>query len=208
MRIFILSTGRCGSTAIEKACQHIENYTSGHESLVRYFGENRFHYKDNHIESDNRLCWHLGQLQKLYGDTAFYVHLRRDRDKVAKSFMQRYFLGSIVDSFCGAIKKSPPELMTKEERLQACYDYVDTVNDNIEHFMSDKKSKMVINLENITDDFTELWHRINAKGNLKSALNEFKIKHNPSAKRKLHLRYRMKLFILREWQNLLMWLDS
>ncbi|MCP4460367.1 MAG: hypothetical protein GY816_20445 [Cytophagales bacterium] len=74
MRVFILSTGRCGFTTIFKACRHIENYTCGHESLSKNFGKKKFDYPENYIESDNRLSWHLGQLDSIFGDNAFFVH--------------------------------------------------------------------------------------------------------------------------------------
>jgi len=63
MKVFILCTGRTGSVTIMKACEHIKNFTSGHESLSKKFGNERFEYADNHIEGDNRLSWHLGELQ-------------------------------------------------------------------------------------------------------------------------------------------------
>jgi len=208
MRVFILTTGRSGSLTIIKACEHIDNFTSGHESLTNELGDNRFNYKDNHIEADNRLCWHLGQLNRLYGDDAFYVHLKRNKDKVAHSYFKRFYYGSIMDAFCEGIKMTSPEYLSKEERLQACYDYVDTVNSNIEYFMSDKTKTMTINLEKIEDDFKEFWKKIDAKGNLNNALQEFNVPHNPSSKRKLYLHSRLRLFIIREFRHIAMSLRS
>jgi len=69
MRVFILCTGRTGSTSIIEACKHISNYTADHESLAKVFGNQRLDYPDYHIEADNRLSWHLGALNKKYGDT-------------------------------------------------------------------------------------------------------------------------------------------
>jgi len=73
--IFVLSTGRCGSTTFYKACSHFSNYTSGHETLSSKLGIQRFAYPAFHIESDNRLSWLLGRLDTEYGNSAFYVHL-------------------------------------------------------------------------------------------------------------------------------------
>ena len=202
MRVFILTTGRSGSVTIIKACEHIDNYTAAHESLIAAFGQNRFNYKDNHIEADNRLSWHLGQLDKLYGNTAFYVHLKRNRDKVAHSYSKRFYNRSIMDAFCEGIRSTPPEVLTTEERLQACYDYVDTVDSNIECFMSDKTKTMIINLENIEADFKEFWRIIDAKGSLEKALNEFKVPHNASSKRKIEFFPRMKLYFTRELRHI------
>lgn len=209
MRIFILCTGRSGSSAIIKACKHIDNYSSGHETLSEKTVNERFKYPNDHIEADNRLSWQLGQLDKLFGDEAFYVHLKRDKDAVAKSFMGRFFQWSIIDSYCEGIKKVPPFSLNNRERLAACYEYIETVNTNIDFFLSDKTNKMEIHLENIENDFLKFWEKINATGNLEKALNEFKIKHNASGSRvTLNLRYRIKKIVLTELKFLNMVIKS
>ena len=91
MNIFVLSTGRCGSMTLDKFCKHITNYTSAHESRNNL----DFKYPPNHIEIDNRLSWFLGRLDKIYGDDAFYVHLKRDDLKVAKSYQNRFYYKTI-----------------------------------------------------------------------------------------------------------------
>lgn len=208
MRVFILTTGRSGSLTIIRACEHIDNFTSSHESLTNAFGQNRFNYKDNHIEADNRLSWHLGQLNSLFGDKAFYAHLKRNREKVAQSYFKRFYYGSIMDAFCEGIRMTSPELLSKEERMKACYDYIDTVNSNIECFMSDKTKTMTINLENIDEDFKEFWERIGANGNLENALNEFRVPYNQSSIRKIQLLSRMRKFAIREFRNIAMCIKS
>ncbi|MEL6657193.1 MAG: hypothetical protein AAFP77_18085 [Bacteroidota bacterium] len=200
MRVFILGTGRNGSSTIIKACQHITNFTSSHESRTKRIGPERLAYPDDHIEADNRLSWHTGELDQLYGQAAFYVYLKRERKKVAASSMRRYYQPiSIIDSYCGGIKMIPPEKLNREERLQACYDYVDTVNANIELFLKDKPHQFIVNLETISADFEQLWERIGAAGDKAAALAEFEHAYNASAKRRpLNLFYRLKLLVIRE----------
>ncbi len=86
MNVFILNTGRCGSYTFHEACSHIKNFTSGHESRSTILGPNRLDYPENHIESDNRLSWLLGRLDKKYGDNAYYVHLLRNEKDLVYSF--------------------------------------------------------------------------------------------------------------------------
>lgn len=199
MRVFILCTGRSGSSAIIQACRHITNFTVGHETQTQFFGDQRFDFADQHIEADNRLSWHLGQLNEKYGDEPFYIHLKRNREAVAKSFKRRYFLpGSMIDAYTEGIHKMPPEKLTQEERNQACFDYVDTVNSNIDLFLKDKSKKLEINLESIKKDFEAFWSFIGAEGDLNAALAEFDKKHNSSSKRTLNLPYRLKLLFKRE----------
>ncbi|HPG09656.1 MAG TPA: hypothetical protein PKY06_22095 [Saprospiraceae bacterium] len=203
MRVFILCTGRSGSTAIINACKHIKNYTSSHESLTHSFGRDRFRYPENHIEADNRLAWHLGLLNKLYGDDPIYVHLKRDKEKVAQSFLKRFYIpGSIIDSFCEGIRMTPSEKLSKEMRLKACYDYIDTVNANIEHFLAKKSKVITLNLETIRVDFIQFWNYLGAEGNLEKALHEFDKKHNATSQRRLNMAWRMRLIATREWRHI------
>src|SRR5262245_39334592 len=102
MNVFILNTGRCGSTTIIKACSYITNYTAAHESRTGLVGPDRLDYPPNHIEADNRLSWFLGRLERTYGNDAFYVHLKRQDAATARSFAQRYQYG-IIKAYRDAI---------------------------------------------------------------------------------------------------------
>jgi len=93
MNIFILNTGRCGSTTFIRACQHISNYSAAHESRLKLIGEQRLQYPPRHIEADNRLSWYLGRLDQRYGDQAFYVHLQRELQATAASYAKRRDFG-------------------------------------------------------------------------------------------------------------------
>jgi len=198
MRIFILCTGRTGSAAFIEACGHITNYSAGHETLSRKRGKERFAYSENHIEADNRLSWHLGELYEIFGDEPLYVHLTRDRDAVAKSFMRRFLKPeSMIDAFSSGMRITAPEKLDSSQRLQTCYDYIDTVNYNIDHFLRDKPKKMKLNIENIQSDFQTFWNYIDAEGDLTQALQEFNRRHNSSDGKKSDLGYRTKLSLLR-----------
>jgi hypothetical protein len=176
MNVFVLNTGRCGSTTFIKACQHITNYTSGHESLINETGSQRLDYPADHIEADNRLSWFLGRLDKKYADNAFYVHLKREQHAVAASFTKRIDFG-ILRAYEQGI------LMHKNHQRSAhdiAVDYIETVNTNIELFLKDKSNKMAISIETAGPDFTEFWEKVGAKGNLDAALKEWDINYNAS----------------------------
>ncbi|MCB9053252.1 MAG: hypothetical protein H6556_27775 [Lewinellaceae bacterium] len=178
MNVFILCTGRSGSMTFIRACQHIDNYTADHESRVSLTGAERLDFPDNHIEADNRLSWMLGKLGKKYGKDAFYVHLRRDREITAISFNRRWdYPNSIIKAYTEGI------LMAGKMRgLEYCVDYVDTVTDNIEHFLRDKPNKLVIDLEEIKTGFRKFWSAIGAEGDLQAALHEMDHHYNRSKK--------------------------
>ncbi len=167
MNVFVLCAGRCGSTTFIKACQHITNFTSAHESRCSMLDLDRFDYPGNHIEADNRLSWLLGRLDKCYGDDAFYVHLTRTSVDTAHSFSRRYEGGIIKAYRYDGILLGLPE---ESDPLLVSLDYCQTVNSNIELFLKDKTSKMEIALETIDRDFATFWERIGSEGDIDAAL--------------------------------------
>ncbi len=176
MNVFVLSTGRCGSLTFSKACKHITNYTSSHESNVSIIGEKRLIYPDNHIEIDNRLSWFLGRIDKKYNDNAVYIHLHRDKVEIAKSYMKRYQIG-IMKAY-----KQGIHIRTQDniDKMVIALDLYDTVTSNIELFLKDKTKKLNFNLENAKEDFKKFWEFIGAEGNLDAALAEWGNIYNAS----------------------------
>lgn len=179
MNVFVLNTGRCGSTTFIEACKHITNFSSAHESRSALLNDERLDYPKNHIEADNRLSWLLGRLDKKYGDDAFYVHLKRNENDTARSFTKRYSSG-IIKAYRGSgIMLGLPE---NSDSMSVALDYCYTVNSNIELFLNDKSKKVTITLENIDQGFTEFWNLINAEGNIAAALAEFSVNYNATKK--------------------------
>ena len=176
MNVFILNSGRCGSTTFIEACKHITNYSSAHESLSRCPGKLRLEYPENHIEADNRLSWMLGRLDSAYGNNAFYVHLKRNYKDTATSFSKRMDFG--------IMKAYEQGILMHEQGTASAYDiacdYLDTVDSNIALFLKDKSSKMELSLETVTTDFPVFWNRINATGDLNSAMQEWDKNYNAS----------------------------
>jgi Flp pilus assembly protein TadD/lauroyl/myristoyl acyltransferase len=174
MNVFVLSTGRCGSTTFIAACAQIRNYSAGHQTRGGLLFDRRLAYPANHIESDNRLAWFLGRLEDRYGDDAFYVHLLRDREKTAESYNRRWHIG------VGIMPAYAQSLLIENTRrdLDVCLDYVDTVNANIRLFLKDKTRRMDFALENAEEDFRVFWERIGAQGDLESALQKWQVRYN------------------------------
>jgi hypothetical protein len=176
MNIFILNTGRCGSTTFIKACQHISNYSATHESRCTLLGEQRLAYPENHIEADNRLSWILGRLDATYGDDAFYVHLNRDKNKTADSFAKRNDFGIMKAYREGLLMQE----QTNDSALELAHDYTDTIESNITLFLKDKTHTLEFKLENAEQDFKQFWQNINAEGDFDAALAEWQTSYNAS----------------------------
>jgi len=151
------------------ACAHLTNYTSAHESLVDQIGDARFAYPENHIEADNRLTWHLGQLGDKYdGSAVLYVHLQRDPEKIAQSFLKRWediqFGSAILPAFAnGIVMREKP--WPVERRIEVCRFYVDTVISNTEAFIK-SRPHMTVELEDGGVTFNHFLDRIGAVGDL------------------------------------------
>lgn len=176
MNVFVLCTGRCGSTTFVRACAHIDNFTSGHETRSRMIGAERFAYPDNHIEADNRLSWLLGRLEQEFGDNAYYVHLTRDPDEVAQSFVARSAHG-IMSGYRSAILMEAG----MADHLSVARDMIATVTANIQAFLRNKTNVMEIQLATASEDFARFWEWIGATGNWEIAAAEWSVRHNATA---------------------------
>jgi hypothetical protein len=131
---------------------------------------------------DNRLTWLLGRLEYYYGNSAIYIHMKRDKKETAKSFLRRFkSQQSIIKAYKNGILKSAKDHYKK---IDYCEDYVDTVNSNIELFLKDKGSVMEFHLENAVEDFKKFWHFIEAKGDFNKAIKTWEQKFNVSKKHK------------------------
>ncbi|MEM9343375.1 MAG: hypothetical protein AAGA87_10030 [Pseudomonadota bacterium] len=177
--VFVLCTGRCGSTTFARACSHFTNYTAGHETRTARLGADRFDYPRHHIEADNRLTWLLGRLDRHFGEAPLYVHLRRTPGRTIDSFARRS-TGGIMRAYRG-----DGILMGLEETdmSRVAADYVDTVTTNVELFLARKPHVMDMRLEHMQQDFPDFCDRISAQGDLDAALAEFSIRHNATPKR-------------------------
>jgi hypothetical protein len=181
--IFVLGTGRCGTTTFIRACEHLTNYTAGHETRSAKYAVDRFAYPQGHIEADNRLTWFMPQLeQAMAGRNLFYVHLRRDREQTAQSFLKRLVKGTrtgIMPAFAHAIVmqgKPWPE----SEQIELCRFYVDTVTENIRYFLNGKPH-VEMWLHNAAAEFSEFLRQIGAEGDVAAAIAEWDIRYNASS---------------------------
>lgn len=175
--VFVLCTGRCGSTTFAKAAAHASNFTAAHESRTHLTGPNRFAYPPQHIEIDNRLAWWLGRLDRAYGDDAHYVHLTRDPKAVAQSFVGRQNYG-LIKAYRETMLLNLVLRAPKTDWTLIAEDMIDTITANITHFLRDKTKVMSVQMETVEQDFPAFWHWIGAKGDLNAAMAEWSVRHN------------------------------
>lgn len=174
MRVFVLCSGRCGSTTFAQACSHITNLTSGHETRSgQYFG--RLTYPDQHIEVDNRLAWMLGPLEDRYGDEPLYIHLQRSYEDVLDSYKRRTdSKWGILPAFAHGIIQSPK----CSDYEQATRLMLDTIRSNISRFLADKSKVIRIRIEHPHEGFNRMWDLIGATGDRDAAHAELGRRYN------------------------------
>lgn len=181
-RVIVLGTGRCGTVTFITACQHIENFTAGHESRAALLGTDRFAYPHRHIEADNRLAWFLGGLGRALDDsTTMYVHLTREPAEVAASFQRRWnspYRANIIRAFGHGIVTQTADWSADDVR-RVCEFYVRTVNDNISEFLAQRRS-MHLQLENLPDQFDGFMDAIDARGDNAAIQRALATVHNAS----------------------------
>ncbi|MBC8196252.1 MAG: hypothetical protein H8E60_00040 [Candidatus Marinimicrobia bacterium] len=183
MNVFVLNPGRTGSMTFIKACKHLSNYTSGHETARNTPSHERYNlqYPSNHIEADNRLMWFLGSINKMYGNDAYYVKLWRDQKQIVNSFLKRKKLNQgIIKAFSVGIMQQKQMKISQKGYHWAVNHYVNTINDNIDFFLKDKSNFVKIDINNPIENFEKFWYEIEGIGNLDIALLEFDIKYNSS----------------------------
>jgi len=122
----------------------------------------------------------LGDWKKRFGKDAFYVHLRRNAEAVARSYNNRWSKIGIISAYRNGI------LMGAEgaDPYDVCVDLVDTIEANISAFLADKPRKMTFNMETAERDWRDFWNAIGAEGDLDASLAEWRVAHNPSPPKK------------------------
>jgi len=180
MNVFVIGTGRCGSVTFSKACQHIANYTSGHETHAGILTDERLKYSDAHVEVDPHLAWTLGLILNRYPN-AFYVHLQRRRDEVLQSWFRRGIhpnrgAAPLIDVMfqTNSARLSPHQY---RDSLALLYD---TVTANVANGLTQVRS-MDVWLHEAKESFPAFWRAIDAEGDLESARCEFDKHYNQSS---------------------------
>lgn len=177
MKVFVLGTGRCGTMTFAKACSHITNYTSGHET---HAGRIDLNFPNNHIEIDAHLCHYLSILLQKY-PTAVYVHLQRNQEDCIKSLSKRRSFVSWAN-FAFQIKRT----LTPAEYKKLAEIHYHNTNDMIPRLIhSENKATYIhVDIEQALQQWLQFWTTLSAKGAFNRAAREFYFRYNSSPKKK------------------------
>ena len=173
MRIFVTGTGRCGSVTFSKACRHVTNYTSGHETHTNKTTPEglcgdvaNWQYPDNHIEVSPQLVIGIPILRRRY-PAAKWVHLvRGDRGACARSLCQRSDMRAFAQYWF--LNAAPDE-------LSVAYAVYDTVRSLCEALLPDA---FTLQLEQARLQWPACWEFLGARGDFQSSLYEWHRRYN------------------------------
>jgi len=190
--IFVISTGRTATTAFARAAACLPGYTSAHESRSMQPFASRLNYPDNHIEADNRLLFYLPQLENRYGNSAYYVLLKRDPSLIASSYAKRWHLTvSIVRAWTHGVRMIPRVRTAEIE--QCCHDFVSYADSTLSLFLSRQKNVMEFYVSDATNEFIRFSQWIGIDKPPQSALKVWDSRHNKNYKSNLINGFRMRL---------------
>ena len=152
MRVFVLNTGRCGSTSLTNALRRLPDFTCKQEETMRAKALH-LEYPDNHIAIDHRLAWALPYLKAKYR-SALFVDLKRTDRRACIASMDAMPLD--FGAFMAA-------LFFREVRPGDCELYHDTVRTNIDA----THCEVHIELENPKPGLWTLLSRLGREGQFK-----------------------------------------
>lgn len=181
--VFIVGTGRCGTTTFARACHWITNYSSGHETTVGVTSwEKKLRFGPKHIESDPHIVWYFPQILRKYPQ-ALYVHLKRNRDDVVKSWLNRY--SDITRGPEGYVNlhfqcNPPYSKLLPENKRRALGVFYDSIIGHIEFAFATlpPEQTRTYQLEQLDQQFPEFWRYIEAQGDLENAILTCRKRHN------------------------------
>lgn len=176
MKVAVLTARRSGSMSLFHASQHIQNFSTGHDTREGALASERAILSDNHIEFDTRFAWMLGRLAEQNPDDTYFVFLTRDARAVATSYNRRWQnRKGIMRGYCETILQRDKPAQDTDIAI----DLVETIETNIRAFLSDKRHS-VIRLEYWQQDVPAFFNAIEAEVDETIALAAFAERHNAS----------------------------
>jgi hypothetical protein len=118
--------------------------------------------------------------QRFSSEDVLYVHLKRDLQDTADSFLHRLrnsnYRASIMNAFAHGILMKPGD-WTPDEEAELAKFYVETIHSNIADFVK-SKNHLVVHLQDGGESFDQFLSAIDAEGDLEVARATWKQVHN------------------------------
>lgn len=165
MNIFVVGTGRCGSTTFAAACKHAVNMTAGHETAAGRIYD--FIYPPNHIEVDPPLTFWINKLRSYYPGCKF-VHLIREVDREGCIHSLAVNDPDICQWFGRMIYHFPE--CQPSEGAEAIYEIMNSIVQG--------EDVLRIRLVDVKERWWQVWEWMGCKGDFYRSLKEWDVKYN------------------------------
>lgn len=167
--VFVVGTGRCGTTTFAAACRYATNKTVSREGQAGGVYQ-LDKYPDSHIEVDAPLAFWMPRLRLLYPGCRF-VHLVRyaDRDGCLASMVTHdpdicRFFGQMVYHFADC------------EPMDGAAALYEIVND-----MIGGPDVLRVRLREVKERWGQVWEWMECEGNFEQSREEWNVRHNSSS---------------------------
>lgn len=182
MRIFVVGTGRCGTSTFYHAACHATNYTVGHESRAGTI--NDYLYPDHRIEVSSHLAFAVPVLRATHSIARIgasggcrFVHLIRELASCVSSMAA---VREAIRSLAFGIAEGNVNTQSgKDFRRWAAWLY-DLVNANIAATAADA---FRLELERAEERWLDCWEFMGCEGDFEASLAEWRWKYNPGVAR-------------------------
>lgn len=171
-RVFVVGTGRCGTSTFYQACLHATNYLSRHEAYAIGDCPPFFFPEHPSIEIGSTLTMFIPRLKRRFPQ-ARWVHLQRERQACCESIARECHEESV-----GFAKR----WLWKSEinPVRAAEIFYDSVNDLCQSLLPEA---FHLQLETVEQQWLDCWKFMNCVGDFSSSLSVWRRKYNPSCAR-------------------------
>lgn len=178
MRVFVVGTGRCGTSTFFHACLHIRNYGTGHESKRGVNQIGNWSFPDDHIEIASNLTIGLNQLRGKYPE-ALWVRLKRNREDCIKSLAEQSS-DAMLDFAHQWWYLDMTEAVDNIEVASQFYDFCEDFYQNCL-----PADALFFDLEHIKEHWIMFWNQTKADGDYLASLQEWDRQYNAADHRGL-----------------------
>lgn len=173
MRVFVVGTGRCGTSTFYQAARTLEGFTAGHESTAGHLPS--WEFPDHHIEVASQLVYGIPWLRRRYPE-ALFVHLVRDREPCVRSLARQCWDSMAAFSRQWFLCDHPADV------AMAAAQFYDLTNELIVALCPPERT-MRIRMEELRQQWPEFCRRIGTEWNRELADDILGRSYNPGVHR-------------------------
>lgn len=178
MRVFVVGTGRCGTSTFFHACNHITNYGCGHESKRGPKQIGNWSFPDDHIEIASNLTVGLHKLIYKYPNS-LWVRLKRNKRECVRSLAEQ--ASEAMLDF--AHQWWYLDMTEAVDNIEVASQFYDFCEDYYQRRLPN--NALFLDLEHIREQWSVFWNEARAEGDYLASLKEWDRNYNAAENRGL-----------------------